>query len=247
MPASVAASTAGSGSASFMVNGSNSCTDRYFNNVTATPGNGQVMLSWTAAPALAAASPSYTVGDGATTSGGESPDPAFTNTTATNATVPNLSNGVPYYFEVTADSNGYSITSCEVSATPVPPSAGGGSGAGGSVVGSGAGGSVVGSGAGGSVAGGSGTGGSGATGSVMPPIISAGIGLLVIAVVVVGLRRLRRRSGPVLMPPPSVRVVRDAGPPIGVHVQPTGTRPTVAVRIEPHPGVSTTLIEEMQR
>jgi hypothetical protein len=45
MPASVAASTAGSGSASFMVNGSNSRTDRYFNNVTATPGHDQVMLS----------------------------------------------------------------------------------------------------------------------------------------------------------------------------------------------------------
>ena len=45
MPASVAASTAGSGSASFTVNGSNSCNNRYFTNVKATPSNGQVMLS----------------------------------------------------------------------------------------------------------------------------------------------------------------------------------------------------------
>jgi hypothetical protein len=44
-----------------------------------------------------------------------------------------------------------------------------------------------------------------------------------------------------------VRVVRDTGTPAGVHVRPTGTQPTVAVRIEPHPGACTTWIKEIRR
>jgi hypothetical protein len=85
------------------------------------------------------------------------------------------------------------------------------------------------------------------TGSVLVPAISAGVGILVIIGSVIAVRRLRARPRPPLVPQPTVRVVRDAGPPSGVRVRPTGTQPTVAVRIEPHPGAITTLIEEMQR
>ena len=45
---------------------------------------------------------------------------------------------------------------------------------------------------------------------------------------------------------PSVRAERHPGPPGRVAVHPTGSRPTVTVRIEPHPGAASTKIEEMR-
>jgi hypothetical protein len=85
------------------------------------------------------------------------------------------------------------------------------------------------------------------TSSALMPTISAGIGVLVIVGSAIALRRLRVRSRPPSVPQPSVRVVRDTGTPAGVHVRPTGTQPTVAVRIEPHPGACTTWIKEIRR
>src|SRR5215469_4359030 len=55
LPAPVAASSAGS-----MVSDSSSCHDQIF-SLTATPGNGQVALSWTVAPGATRDLTSYTV------------------------------------------------------------------------------------------------------------------------------------------------------------------------------------------
>jgi MYXO-CTERM domain-containing protein len=85
--------------------------------VTATAGNGQIGLSWTAAPGAT----SYNVYQG-TTAGGESATPVLT-TTGTSAVISMLNNGTTYYFVVRAgNAGGLSPPSAEASATPEPPS-----------------------------------------------------------------------------------------------------------------------------
>ena len=82
----------------------------------ATPGNGQVTLSWQSVSGAA----SYNIYYG-TTSGGE----AFAYNESTNmgsSAITGLVIGATYYFEVTAtNSNGESAKSSEVNATPVSP------------------------------------------------------------------------------------------------------------------------------
>jgi hypothetical protein len=84
-------------------------------NLAATPGVGQVALTWNAV----AGATNYTVWYG-TTSGG--PYPTKKNSTVASTTVTSLANGTNYYFVVTAtDPNGPSAISAQVSATPTNP------------------------------------------------------------------------------------------------------------------------------
>jgi len=88
--------------------------------LTATAGNLQVALSWSAS----AGASSYNVYLG-NSSGGESATPVATGVTSTSYTVTSLSNGTTYYFTVTAvNSSGTSGYSNEISVVPqVVPSA----------------------------------------------------------------------------------------------------------------------------
>jgi len=91
--------------------------------VSATAGNGTVMLSWSAATGAA----SYNVYEG-TSAGGEGAA-AATSTNGTTVTINGLNNGTTYYFKVAAvDAGGASAPSSEVSATPVAPAGGHGGG-----------------------------------------------------------------------------------------------------------------------
>ena len=88
--------------------------------LTATPGNGEVGLSWTAPASAGGASPaSYHVYQG--TSSGFTLGTPVTSTSDTHATVTGLTNGTTYYFVVTAvDGSGtVSGTSGEASAQPL--------------------------------------------------------------------------------------------------------------------------------
>ena len=95
--------------------------------LSASAGNGTVMLSWSAATGAA----SYNVYQG-TSAGGEGAAPA-TSANGTTAALSGLTNGSAYYFKVAAvNAGGVSGPSAEVSATPVAPAAsrsGGGGGA----------------------------------------------------------------------------------------------------------------------
>lgn len=94
--------------------------------LTATAGNAQVSLSWTASPGAT----SYNVYRG-TTSNGQSATPIATGITGTSYTGTGLTNGTTYYFKVAAvNASGTSSYSNEASATP---SAGGGGGGGATV------------------------------------------------------------------------------------------------------------------
>src|SRR5262249_47230999 len=82
--------------------------------LTATGGNGQVSLSWTASSGATG----YYV-KRATTSGAEAQIASAATTTYTDTTV---TNGTTYFYEVSAyNSYGQSSNSAEVSATPVAP------------------------------------------------------------------------------------------------------------------------------
>jgi hypothetical protein len=82
--------------------------------LTATAGNGQVALSWTASSGAT----SYNVYRG-TASGEESSTPIATGVTAANYTVTGLTNGTPYYFKVAAvNAGGVSGFSSQATATP---------------------------------------------------------------------------------------------------------------------------------
>ncbi|HWY23282.1 MAG TPA: fibronectin type III domain-containing protein, partial [Nevskia sp.] len=84
--------------------------------LSATPGNGQVALSWSASTGAG----SYNVYQGSTP-GGEAATPVATGLTATNFNVTGLSNGSTYYFKVAAVTNGVAgPLSTEVSTAPGP-------------------------------------------------------------------------------------------------------------------------------
>ena len=88
--------------------------------LTATPGNGEVGLSWTAPASAGGAAPaSYHVYEG--TSSGFTLGTPVTSTSGTHATVTGLTNGTTYYFVVTAvDTSGtVSGASGEASAQPL--------------------------------------------------------------------------------------------------------------------------------
>ena len=85
--------------------------------LTATAGNGTVTLSW----AASSGATSYNVNRG-TTSGGEDSIPIQTGIIATSYTDNTVTNGVTYYYEVSATNGaGTSPLSGEASATPVAP------------------------------------------------------------------------------------------------------------------------------
>jgi cellulose 1,4-beta-cellobiosidase len=82
--------------------------------VTATAGNNQVTLNWTASSGAT----SYDIYR-STTSGGEGATPYLTGVTSTSFTNTGLTNGITYYYEVVAvNAGGLSDVSSEVSATP---------------------------------------------------------------------------------------------------------------------------------
>jgi hypothetical protein len=87
-------------------------------NLTATAGNGQVVLNWT----RVWGSPSFNVYRG-TTPGGESDTPIATGLFSPTYTNTGLTNGTTYYYKVAAVNAGFvSIKSNEASATPAAPS-----------------------------------------------------------------------------------------------------------------------------
>ena len=101
--------------------------------LSATAGNSQVTLDWTAAVGTLANITSYEVGISATSGG------TYTYTSVGNVlsdTRTGLTNGITYFFKVRSYASGLLLSeSAEVSATPVapvtPPSGGGGGGGGG--------------------------------------------------------------------------------------------------------------------
>jgi hypothetical protein len=107
--------------------------------VSATPGNGQISLSWTSAQAYVGWTVTgYNVGQ-STTSGGPYTFSSLGNVTS--KTVTGLTNDTPYYFvvEVKDFFDNIIATSTQISSTPVaptvtPPSGGGGGGGGGSTI-----------------------------------------------------------------------------------------------------------------
>jgi len=89
------------------------------NGLTATPGNGQVMLSWSASSGAS----SYNVYRGAAAST-ESVTPIATGVTTASYTDGGLTNGTPYFYKVAAvNGGGTSSLSNETSAMPEPASA----------------------------------------------------------------------------------------------------------------------------
>jgi len=87
--------------------------------LSGTAGNGQAVLSWSAA----AGATSYNIYEG-TTSGGESSGPIATGVTMTTYSATGLTNRATYYFEVAGVNNvGTGSTSNEVAVTPVGPPA----------------------------------------------------------------------------------------------------------------------------
>jgi Fibronectin type III domain len=220
--------------------------------LTATPGHGQVTLSWTApASAGGVGISGYLIYTG-TSPGGELATPV--NGSPVNATsyiVTGLTAGTTYYFKVAAVNGAkqQGNDSGEVSATPVSattsPSA------------------TASPTPGAAAAGPSGTptGASRVTGAsptavptakqVPKPVI---ISLAAVAVgatagaLTLGVWRLRPRrprSRPPLAPPSDVRAVPELGPPGPVAIHEIGVDETYTVRLEPRPGAVMTTIEEI--
>lgn len=110
-----------------MLGGCGGSTTRYdpgapslASGLAATPGNGQVALSWSAADNATGYVVYYATAPGVTRSSGTK----FATTSSTSAIVTGLTNNTTYYFVVTAvNSNSESAESNEVSATPVVPPA----------------------------------------------------------------------------------------------------------------------------
>jgi hypothetical protein len=80
-----------------------------------------------------------------------------------------------------------------------------------------------------------------ASSPIVPVLV---IGLVLVACAAGGLAVRRLRRGAHAAAGSTVRAVPHAGPPATLAVRDTGTRPTLIVRIEPHPGDPVTTIEE---
>jgi predicted phage tail protein len=184
--------------------------------LTATAGNAEVSLSWTA-PASVGGSPPASYHVYAGTSPGFIPGAAVSSTTSTNATVTGLTNGTTYYFVVTAvDANGkVSGTSGEVSAMPtgtavlaatskkVPK-------------------------------------------PVIVSLAAVAVGATAGALTLTARRlRKRPRPRPPLAPPSDVRAVPDKVRPGPVTLHEIGVEETYTVRLEPLPAAIITTIEEI--
>lgn len=86
-----------------------------------------------------------------------------------------------------------------------------------------------------------------AASSPIVPVLVIGLVLVACAAGGLAVRRVRRlRRGAHAAAGSSVRAVPHSGPPATLAVRDTGTRPTLIVRIEPHPGEPVTTIEEAQ-
>jgi fibronectin type 3 domain-containing protein len=183
--------------------------------LTATAGNAQVSLSWTA-PASDGGSPlaRYQVYLGTTPGiSGLSASTPVKSVTGTSTVVTGLTNGTTYYFAVAAVNADGTVSSAsgEASAEPtenavltskkVPTPV------------------II---------------------SLAAVAIGATAGALTL-----GVRRLRPRSRPPLAPPADVRAVPDKGQPGLVSIQEIGTDETYTVRFEPLPAAIITTIEEL--
>jgi len=193
--------------------------------LTATAGNTQVTLSW-AAPASDGGSSVISYKIYIATAPGVQGSRAIGSSKSTSATVTGLPNGTVYYFMVTAvnAAGNESPFSTEVSAEPASPA-------------------------------------TGVTVSLNSSAPTQLIGLLTAvgamvaagALTVIARRRRRFRSGKPARSERSrqqmavasdVRAVPDTARPDVVSVRDTGREPTHTVRLEPHPGVTTTTIKE---
>jgi len=231
------------------------------NGLTASPGNGQVTLSWTAPGSGGAAISGYEIYRG-TSPGGESGTPVNASPVAgTSYTVTGLTNGTTYYFTVAAvgSAKGQGPKSGEVSATPVA--------AGASATASGspsAGTTAAATGASGAPTGPTATPGTAvlasATQTVPKPVIislaAAAVAAIVAALALTArwLRKRRRKRRPAA-PPSDVRAVPEMGPPHPVNLHDlaphesasheTVLPETYVVRLEPLPAAIITTLEEI--
>jgi predicted phage tail protein len=194
--------------------------------LTATPDNAQVRLSWSA-PASDGGSPVISYKVYVATAPGVPGSAAVVSTKGTGATVTSLTNGTTYYFMVTAvnAAGNESPFSTGVSAKPAGPARA-------------------------------------VTVSLTSPtaptqliaLLAAAAATAAAAAFTLIARRRRRfrspeqarsaRSDQQTAVAPDVRAVPDTGRPDVVGVRDTGWEPTHTVRLEPHPGVTTTTIKE---
>ena len=230
------------------------------NGLTASPGNGQVTLSWAAPASDGGASISgYEIYRG-TRPGGESSGPVNgALVQATGYTMTGLTNGTTYYFTVAAvnKANRHGGASGEASATPVSATApaspaspatsassAGGTGA------AGAPGVPTGASAGVS-AGPTGTAVLASTSKKVPKPVIVSLAAVAVGATAGALaltaRRLRKlpRSRPPLAPPSDVRAVPDKGRPGPVSIHEIGVEETYTVRLEPLAAAIITTIEEV--
>jgi fibronectin type 3 domain-containing protein len=233
--------------------------------LTATPGHGQVALSWTA-PASdgGAVITGYLVYAG-TSPGGELAAPVNgTPSDATSYTVTGLTVGTTYYFKVAAvnAAKHQGSDSGEVSARPVTATASPSATATATATApASASASAAPTSGAGAVA--SPTGVSSVTPAPKPALAARKVPkpvIISLAAVAVGatagaltlgvwrLRPLRPgpRSRPPMAPPPDVRAVPDLGPPGRVTVHEVGVDETYTVRLEPRPGAVITTVEEIR-
>jgi YHS domain-containing protein len=195
--------------------------------LTATAGNAQVSLSWTA-PASDGGSPlaRYQVYLGTTPEAPEDPGTPGTpgtsglaagtpvkSVTGTSTVVTGLTNGTTYYFAVTAVNAAGTMSSAsgEVSAEPTEDAV--------------------------------------LTSKKVPKPVIVSLAAVAIGAtagaLTLGVRRLRPRSRPPLAPPADVRAVPDKGRPGVVSLHEIGTEETYTVRFEPLPAAIITTIEEL--
>ena len=224
--------------------------------LTATPGHGQVALSWTAPASDGGAGISGYLVYAGTSPGGELTAPVNGSpVNATSYTVTGLTAGTTYYFKVAAvnAAKHQGNDSGEVSATPVSATASPSASASAPPT-SGAGASAPPTGVS-SVAGASPTSKAVLTSKQVPkPVIislaavavGATAGALTLGVWRLRPRRLGSRSRPPMAPPSDVRAVPELGLPGPVTIHEIGVDETYTVRLEPLPGAVITTIEEIR-